>query len=61
LNDKKLAKSVKLEIELMTENEQLESFFKNLDFGTGGIRAKMGLGSNLLNVYSIARITLRHF
>jgi phosphoglucomutase len=33
------------------------NFDTHLYFGTGGIRAKMGFGSNLLNVYTITRIT----
>jgi phosphoglucomutase len=32
-------------------------FYNHVTFGTGGIRAKMGLGSNLLNIYTITRIT----
>jgi phosphoglucomutase len=32
-------------------------FHSHVTFGTGGIRAKMGLGSNLLNIYTITRIT----
>jgi len=38
-------------------NQSQELFFDNLKFGTGGIRARMGLGSNLLNIYTITRIT----
>jgi phosphomannomutase len=33
------------------------NFHRHVTFGTGGIRAKMGLGSNLLNIYTITRIT----
>ncbi len=32
-----------------------ESFYKDLDFGTGGIRAEMGPGTNRLNIYTIRR------
>lgn len=34
-----------------------DNFYNQVSFGTGGIRAKMGLGSNLLNIYTITRIT----
>jgi phosphomannomutase/mannose-1-phosphate guanylyltransferase/mannose-6-phosphate isomerase-like protein (cupin superfamily) len=39
------------------ENELADSFCRNLSFGTGGIRAKMGAGPNRLNVYTVARAT----
>jgi phosphoglucomutase len=45
-------------IKELNNNELLEAFYKHVEFGTGGIRAKMGLGSNLLNIYTISRITL---
>lgn len=32
-----------------------DAFFKDLAFGTGGIRALMGIGTNRLNTYTIAR------
>lgn len=41
----------------MTEKEINENFSKKLAFGTGGIRAKMGLGTNKLNKYVIRQIT----
>lgn len=46
------------EILLNLYNSEIEdSFYKDLTFGTGGLRAKMGLGSNRLNVYTIYRAT----
>lgn len=41
----------------LSKEQIINSFHKHLSFGTGGIRAKMGLGSNLLNIYTITRIT----
>lgn len=35
----------------------INNFCSHVSFGTGGIRAKMGLGSNLLNIYTITRVT----
>ena len=32
-----------------------ECFYKDLDFGTGGLRGIMGLGTNRMNVYTVAR------
>ncbi len=34
-----------------------DAFFKDLSFGTGGLRAKMGLGTNRLNLYTIRLAT----
>jgi phosphoglucomutase len=45
-------------IKSFDESHIIEAFYKHVDFGTGGIRAKMGLGSNLLNIYTISRISL---
>lgn len=38
-------------------NELLESFYKNLEFGTGGLRGIMGVGTNRMNTYTIAMAT----
>jgi phosphoglucomutase/phosphomannomutase len=37
--------------------ELLDSFFQTLNFGTGGIREKMGVGTNRLNNYTISFAT----
>lgn len=44
---------------MMTENEQelAESFYKNLEFGTGGLRGIMGVGTNRINKYTIGMCT----
>ena len=38
-------------------DELLESFYKNLEFGTGGLRGIMGVGSNRMNTYTVAMAT----
>ena len=35
------------------ETELVESFYKDLEFGTGGLRGIMGVGSNRMNKYTI--------
>ncbi|CAN5255034.1 phospho-sugar mutase [soil metagenome] len=35
------------------ENELKESFYKDLEFGTGGLRGIMGVGSNRMNKYTV--------
>jgi phosphomannomutase len=39
------------------EDELNERFHSDLEFGTGGIRGIMGLGSNRINKYTISKIT----
>jgi len=45
--------------ELITSNpkELKESFYKNLEFGTGGMRGIMGPGTNRMNKYTIGKNT----
>jgi phosphoglucomutase len=43
-------------IKNLSEYEREEQFAQHVDFGTGGIRNKMGFGPNRLNIYTIARI-----
>ena len=46
-------------IELMTTSpkELEESFYKNLEFGTGGMRGVMGVGNNRINKYTLGKST----
>lgn len=39
------------------ETELAESFYKDLEFGTGGLRGIMGVGSNRINIYTIGMAT----
>lgn len=39
------------------DEELIESFYKDLDFGTGGMRGIMGVGSNRINKYTIGKAT----
>ena len=39
------------------EKELIDSFYKDLEFGTGGLRGIMGVGSNRINDYTIGRAT----
>ncbi|QDH80103.1 phospho-sugar mutase [Echinicola soli] len=38
-------------------SELIDSFYKDLEFGTGGLRGVMGIGSNRMNVYTIGMAT----
>ncbi len=37
--------------------ELIESFYKDLEFGTGGLRGIMGVGSNRMNIYTVGTAT----
>lgn len=39
------------------QKELIESFYKNLEFGTGGLRGIMGIGTNRVNIYTIGMAT----
>lgn len=49
---------IKKELFLMSEGEIYDAFSKQLEFGTAGLRGKMGPGSNRINHYIIAKTTL---
>ncbi|TAH24851.1 MAG: phospho-sugar mutase [Cytophagales bacterium] len=44
-------------IEEGKEDELIDSFYKDLEFGTGGLRGIMGVGSNRINKYTIGMAT----
>ncbi len=37
--------------------ELIDSFYQDLEFGTGGLRGLMGVGTNRMNVYTVAMAT----
>ncbi|MBR4264868.1 MAG: phospho-sugar mutase [Bacteroidales bacterium] len=39
------------------EKELVESFYKSLEFGTGGMRGIMGVGTNRMNIYTVGMAT----
>ncbi|MFC2087488.1 phospho-sugar mutase [Bacteroidota bacterium] len=39
------------------EKELIDSFYKTLEFGTGGMRGIMGVGTNRVNIYTIGMAT----
>lgn len=44
---------------LLAENasELIESFYNDLEFGTGGLRGIMGIGTNRMNIYTVGAAT----
>lgn len=57
LNSRYINKYEKTEIRELTKEEQKESFHKYLEFGTGGMRGIMGMGTNRMNIYMIRKAT----
>lgn len=39
------------------ENEIEERFYRNLEFGTGGLRGIIGAGTNRMNIYTVRKAT----
>ena len=39
------------------ENELIDAFYKDLEFGTGGLRGVMGVGTNRMNIYTVGSAT----
>ena len=52
--------ATKQEVRMLIENnpnELVESFYKDLEFGTGGLRGIMGAGTNRMNIYTVGAAT----
>ena len=49
------------EVKRMLANEDktelIEAFYKDLEFGTGGLRGIMGAGTNRMNIYTVGAAT----
>lgn len=54
--DKETQKEIK-EIMTSSPKDLEESFYKNLEFGTGGMRGIMGAGNNRINKYTLGKST----
>lgn len=51
--------NTKAELESITDEKEIEDrFYKDLAFGTGGLRGIMGAGSNRMNRYTVGKATL---
>lgn len=52
-----LDEDLKRELSICEETELEERFSRDLSFGTGGLRGKLGAGTSRMNVYTVARAT----
>ncbi|MGE6610723.1 phospho-sugar mutase [Peribacillus sp. NPDC076916] len=50
---------MRLLLEEMKDDEKVleDAFYKNLEFGTGGMRGEMGPGTNRMNIYTVRKAT----
>ncbi|MDQ1148131.1 phosphoglucomutase [Sphingobacterium zeae] len=55
--DERTRQEVQDLIDSNEETELTDSFYKDLEFGTGGLRGIMGVGSNRMNKYMIGKAT----
>jgi phosphoglucomutase len=55
--DKDTKEAINKMIKEKKEDELIDSFYKDLEFGTGGLRGLMGPGSNRMNKYTIGMAT----
>ncbi len=45
------------ELKNMTEDQISSAFFKDVEFGTAGMRGIVGAGSNCMNIYTVGKVT----
>jgi phosphoglucomutase len=55
--DQKSKKEIQSLLDAPDKTELIDSFYRDLEFGTGGLRGLMGVGSNRMNVYTVAMAT----
>src|SRR5690606_33739179 len=55
--DEETKKSVRAQLDNPDKKELIDNFYKDLEFGTGGLRGIMGAGSNCMNKYTVGVAT----
>lgn len=55
--DEKTRKEVQAMLDNADKTNLIEAFYKNLEFGTGGLRGIMGAGTNRMNIYNVGMAT----
>jgi phosphoglucomutase len=55
--DQETKNAVKSLLENEDKTDLIDSFYKDLEFGTGGLRGKMGPGTNRMNIYTVGAAT----
>ncbi|WP_103899006.1 phospho-sugar mutase [Petrotoga halophila] len=59
LNNPFIDEESKKELKKIENNDEeiKERFYKDLEFGTAGLRGKLGIGTNMMNIYTVGRAT----
>ena len=59
LNSSALDEEAKNELQSIADNEEeiQDRFYKDLEFGTAGLRGKIGMGTNRMNIYTVGKST----
>ena len=55
--DEETKKEVRRMLDADDKTELIESFYRDLEFGTGGLRGIMGAGTNRMNIYTVGAAT----
>jgi phosphoglucomutase len=55
--DEQTRKEVQALLDNADSSELIDSFYRNLEFGTGGLRGIMGVGTNRMNIYTAGAAT----
>jgi phosphoglucomutase len=55
--DEKTRKKFRRLLDNEDSTELIDSFYRNLEFGTGGLRGIMGVGTNRMNIYTAGAAT----
>lgn len=58
INSDIISEEIKDELKNIKDEKEIEDrFYKDLDFGTGGLRGIIGAGSNRMNIYTVSKAT----
>ncbi|MDD6795247.1 MAG: phospho-sugar mutase [Clostridiaceae bacterium] len=58
LNSSIISDEIKNELRNIKDEKEIEDrFYKDLEFGTGGLRGVIGAGSNRMNIYTVSKAT----
>ena len=58
INSKTISEEIKSELTSLKDEKEIEDrFYKELDFGTAGLRGVIGAGTNRMNTYTVSKAT----
>ena len=58
LDSEIISKEIKEELKNISDEKEIEDrFYKDLEFGTGGLRGVIGAGTNRMNIYTVSKAT----